>query len=291
MLRTIPLLVVLLVLVAAVVLVMAPAQQPRSEGHNRRPSGSARTGLVVLGMLAVGVAVVLGFSAGDAWPLLPIAIWIAIYLALREWARTRPERERAKAQQTAQAKQRRVDEFGADGVQLMDRADAAVRRIMSSEAATQGWLGELDFTGDVSMIADTLRKVTALRTAAVEWAAIPNATADDDRMLRDAQRAATKLETAAAERVKVLHDCSLQAERVDQTLHQQREQAAITEQRDDVRSRLDAMIDGVEMTPSGPSSDSTDAVKARVAAFLELKEMIEEQRRNQTAVDEASDES
>ena len=145
-------------------------------------------------MLAVGVAVVLGFSAGDAWPLLPIAIWIAIYLALREWARTRPQRERAKAQQKVQAKRRRVDEFGADGVELMDRADAAVRRIMSSEAATQGWLGELDFTGDVSMIADTLRKVTALRTAAAEWAAIPNATADDDRMLRDAQRAAAKLE-------------------------------------------------------------------------------------------------
>ena len=285
MLRAIPLLLVLLVLAAAVALVITPAQQPRSERHNRRPSGSASTGLVVLGMLAVGVAVALGFGAGDAWPLLPIAIWIAIYLALREWARTRPQRERAKAQQM-QAKRRRVDEFGADGVELMDRADAAVRRIMSSEAATQGWLGELDFTGDVSMIADTLRKVTALRTAAAEWAAIPNATADDDRMLRDAQRAAAKLETAAAERVKVLHDCSLQAEQVDQTLHQQREQAAITQQRDDVRSRLDAMINGVERTPGGPSSDSTDAVKARVAAFLELKGIIEEQRRNQTAFDE-----
>ena len=194
MLRAIPLLVVLLVLATAVVLLIAPAQQPRSERHSRRPSGSASTGLVVLGMLAVGVAVVLGFSAGDAWPLLPIAVWIAIYLALREWARTRPQRERAKAQQTAQAKRRRVDEFGADGVQLMDRADAAVRRIMSSEAATQGWLGELDFTGDVSMIADTLRKVTALRTAAAEWAAIPNATADDDRCsaTRNAQRRSWK---------------------------------------------------------------------------------------------------
>ena len=286
MLRAIPLLVVLLVVAAAVVLVITPAQQPRSERHNRRPSGSASTGLVVLGMLAVGVAVALGFGAGDAWPLLPIAIWIAIYLALREWARTRPQRERAKAQQKTQAKRRRVDEFGADGVELMDRADAAVRRMMSSEAATQGWLGELDFTGDVSMIADTLRKVTALRTAAAEWAAIPNATADDDRMLRDAQRAAAKLKTAAAERVKVLHDCSLQAEQVDQSLRQQREQAAITQQRDDVRSRLDAMINGVERTASGPSSDSTDAVKARVAAFLELKGIIEEQRRNQTAFDE-----
>ena len=287
MLRAILLLVVLLVLAAAVLLVITPAQQPRSERHNPRPSGSTSTGLVVLGMLAVGVAVVLGFSAGDVWPLLPIAIWIAIYLALRERARTRPQRERAKAQQQKQAERRRVDEFGADGVQLMDRADAAVRRIMSSEAATQGWLGELDFTADVSMIADTLRKVTALRTAAAEWAAIPNATADDDRMLRDAQRAAAKLEAAAAERVKVLHDCALQAERVDQTLHHQREQAAITQQRDDVRSRLDAMIDGVERTPSGPSSDSTDAVKARVAAFLELKEIIEEQRRNETAFDES----
>ena len=286
MLRAIPLLVVLLVLAAAVVLVTTPARQPRSENHDRRPSGSVSTALVVLGMLAVGVAVVLGFSAGDAWPLLPIAIWIAIYLALRERARTRPHRERAKAQQKTQAKRRRVDEFGADGVQLVDRADAAVRRIMSSEAATQGWLGELDFTGDVSMIANTLRKVTALRTAAAEWAAIPNATADDDRILRDAQRAATKLEAAVAERVKILHDCSLQAERVDQTLHQQREQAAITEQRDDVRSRLDVMINGVEMTPSSPSSDSTDAVKARVAAFLELKGIIEEHRRNPTAFDE-----
>jgi hypothetical protein len=286
MLRAIPLLVVLLVVAAAVVLVITPTQQPRSERHNRRPSGSASTGLVVLGMLAVGVAVALGFGAGDAWPLLPIAIWIAIYLALREWARTRPQRDRAKAQQKMQEKRRHVDEFGADGVELMDRADAAVRRIMSSEAATQGWLGELDFTGDVSMIADTLRKVTALRTAAAEWAAIPNATADDDRMLRDAQRAAAKLKTAAAERVKVLHDCSLQAEQVDQTLHQQREQAAITQQRDDVRSRLDAMINGVERTSSGPPSDSTDAVKARVAAFLELKGIIEEQRRNQTAFDE-----
>lgn len=229
-------------------------------------------------MLALGVAVVLGFSTGDAWPLLPFAIWIAIYLVLRERARTRPQRERAKAQQKRQAERQRVDEFGADGVELMDRADAAVRRIVSSEAATQGWLGELDFTADVSMIADTLRKVTALRTAAAVWAAIPNATADDERMHREAQRAAAQLEAAVAERVKVLHDCSLQAERVDQTLHRQREQAAITQQRDDIRGRLSAMIDGVEMTPNGAPSESTDAVQARVAAFLELKGIIEEQR-------------
>lgn len=260
MIRAILVVLLLALLVTVVVLVATCGRPPHAEQPPARLSGSATTVLTVLAMLAVGLAIVLAITAGDVWPLLPVAIWIAIYLVVRQRAEPRAHRE-----------QQRVEEFDADGVELMERADAAVERIMSSDAATQGWLGDLDFTTDLATIADTLREVTTLRRTAAEWAAIPDATTDDDRMLRDAQHAAAKLKAVAAERVKVLDDCASQAECVDHALHRQREQAAVRQQRDDVGSRLNAMIDGIEMTPTGPSSESTDAVTARVAAFLELR--------------------
>ncbi|MFZ0833690.1 MAG: hypothetical protein WAM92_11500 [Mycobacterium sp.] len=48
---------------------------------------------------------------------------------------------------------------------------------------------------------------------------------------------------------------------------------------DEARSRLSAELYGVAATPSPPVSNAADAVTARVAAFRELKGLIDEQRR------------
>lgn len=277
MIRLALLSVILLVLVTAVILVTRGG--PDDAPTDRYLSEGATTTLVVLGMLAIGVAITLGFTVGDAWPLLPIGAWAGAYLAVRAHDRNRPQRERAKLEQRRDAARRRLDEFGADGAALLDEAEAAIARINGTRAATQGWLGRPDFTADVDMIAGSLRKITALRSASDEWAALPNPTAEDRAQIDDAQLAIGKLKAAVAERISILHDCADQAEEVDRALEQQHEHHVIEQRRDDLRGRLSALLTGTAMASPAEPSEATDLVRSRVAAFHELEATIERHRR------------
>ncbi|MGV0838466.1 hypothetical protein [Mycolicibacterium thermoresistibile] len=277
MIRLALLAVILLVLVTAVVLVTRGG--PHDAPTDRHLSEAATTTLVVLGMLAIGVAITLGFTVGDGWPLLPIGAWAGAYLAVRAHDRNRPQRERAKLEQRRDAARRRLDEFGADGAAMLDEAEAAIARINGTRAATQGWLGQPDFTADVEMIADSLRKITALRSASDEWAALPNPTDEDRAQITDAQRTIGEIKAAVANRLQILQDCADQAEEVDRALEQQHGQHVLAQRRDDLRGRLSALLTGASMTPPPEPSEATDLVRSRVAAFHELEATIERHRR------------
>lgn len=276
MIRVVLLAVILLVLITAVALVTQG--RPRDAPTERHLSEAATTTLVVLGMTALGGAITLGFTVGDGWPLLPIGAWVGAYLMVRARARSRPARERARLEQRRAAARHRLDEFGADGVALLADANAAIQRITDTDAATQGWLGQLDFTADTARIADALRRITALRKASDEWAALPNPTDDDRALITDAQRTIGNLKTAVENRLQILQDCADQAEQVDRALRQQHEQRAIQRRRDDLRSRLGTLLTGAAMTLPAEPSEATDLVRSRVAAFHELQATIEQHR-------------
>lgn len=265
MIRALLFAAVLAILVTAAV-VLVTAGRP----HVRRVSTEATRGLAGLAIFAISLAVVLAFTAGDLWPLTPLVLWVAAFIAVRERAIRRVEQERSRRRQ-------RVDSFGAHGVELMDRADAAVGRITTSEAATEGWLGDLDFSPDIAMIADTLEKITALRATASELAAITTSTPEDMRQLHESRSAVARLEESVAARVQALEDCAAQTKRIDQMLQRQRDELRIAQHRDDVRGRLDALLRDDDDTPL--PSEATDAVTARVSAFHELKGVVDAQRR------------
>ena len=227
--------------------------------------------LGVLGIVAVVSSIGLATTVGDGWPLLPLLLWLVIFVGAWYWTTSEPTRWPDEPR----------EEFGEEGTELIERADAAVGRILSSEAASLGWLGdpaELDFKPDLMMIADNLKKAQALRKVMAELSALPTPTADDNRLLEEARSAVRKLEEAVRTRVKTLEECADESAKVDRSLCDEEEQARITERRDDVRSRLSAMLYGVEVSGESQPSESADAVKARVDAFRELKGMIDEQR-------------
>jgi hypothetical protein len=264
MIRALLLAAVLAVLVTAAV-VLVTGGRPRV----RRISTKASRGLAGLAILAISLAVVLAFTAGDLWPSTPLVLWVAAFLAVRERATRRVEQERRRRRQ-------RLESFGEHGVELMDRADAAVGRITTSEAATEGWLGDLDFSPDIAMIADTLEKITALRATASELAAITTSTPDDMRQLRESRSAVARFEQSVAARVQALENCAAQTKRIDQMLQRQRDEVRITQQRDEVRGRLDALLRDDD---AAPPSEATDAVTARISAFHELTDVLDAQRR------------
>jgi len=277
MIRAVLLAVILLVLVTAVAVVTRGG--PRDAPTDRRLSDAATTTLVVLGMLALGVAITLGFTVGDGWPLLPIGAWVGAYLVVRVRDRTRPQRERATLEQRRDAARRRLDEFGPDGVAALDEAETLIDRILHTEAAQHGWLGDLDFGADTEMIAAAQRRITELRKACDEWAALPDPMPVDADLIVDAQRSIGELKAAVAERLQVLHDCANQAEAVDRALAQQREQDAVEHRRDQLRVRITALRTGTRAASQREPSEATDLVRSRVAAFQELQATIQAHRR------------
>lgn len=200
----------------------------------------------------------------------------------REAARKKAEEERRCAVARRKAERReRVEEFGESAVRLIERAQSAADRVVVTEAAYMGWLGdpgELDFSPDLLMITTSLRSGANLRKLAGELKALPDHTDGDRARLADAKRSAEKLWRQASDRAKLLEECATQARRIDESLKEEREEARIAELRDDVASRLDAALYGVAATPESPPSDSADKVIALVAAYQEIKGTLERDR-------------
>jgi hypothetical protein len=288
----------------------AAAKSAEAEAEARRKrkrlSDAETYTLVALMFVAIIVSIVLAIKAGAMWPLLPFVVWFFIFSALRDRAKSGPQRKSGKkhaqvmrdtevrdreAERQWLLERERIDEFGEEGVRLIARANDAVERILATEAAREGWLGkldDLDFSADQSMITENLKQVSAFRLVIAELVAIPNRTVDDDRLRKDAAQAVGLLEAAVRQRVRMLLGCAHEAEEVDRILERERKEAHIAEKRDDVRSRLAAMVYGVELASTDRDSESADAVNARVAAFRELKGGIEIPPRNEEVVREDS---
>ncbi|WP_285033704.1 hypothetical protein [Mycolicibacterium sp. lyk4-40-TYG-92] len=171
---------------------------------------------------------------------------------------------------------RLVEEFGADGVELLDGAQVAIDRIERSEAATGGWLGnDLDFAGDLTTIRENCRATKELRGLITELSDLAEPDSDDLAMLEDARSKARRLEVASRQRVDDLRTCADKAEEIDRSLRDDRARAALAEKREDVRSRMSARLYGVEVTPPQAPSSSVDKITALAAAYAEIRGKID----------------
>lgn len=164
-----------------------------------------------------------------------------------------------------------IEEFGTDGVAMLDGAQAAIDRIKCSEAATGGWLGDdLDFTDDLTTIRENCRATRELDDLIAELSDLADPDSGDVAMLEDARTKVRQLEFQSQRRVEALRTCADKADEIDQSLRDDRARAALAEKRDDIRSRLAAKLYGVEATPSAPSS-SVDRITALAEAYAEIR--------------------
>jgi hypothetical protein len=176
--------------------------------------------------------------------------------------------------------QRRAD-FDAEGARLYEQAAASVAQIAGSEAARAGWLGDpsdFDFRSDLAAMAANLRRAEEIRKVREEGASITHLTAADKKMLDDAQRAIAALKNAAKERSRLIEECARQAADIDTQLADDRERGVSAKRREDLRNRLGPMLYGTQNMPAEIPSESADVVKARAAAFRELRDVLRNYR-------------
>lgn len=189
----------------------------------------------------------------------------------------------AKRRQQEQEKQR-VDAFGKQGAALVKRAIASVQGIKSSEAASTGWLGDVDFTPDLAGIEANFREARDLRRKSDDLSALPKPNDDDRKIIAEAKTTIARLERKSKERVELLERCAAEAHLIDESLRRQREEARLAEKREELHGELAAMLYKVEaIEATTPAESAADAVMARVQAYRDIKGQIERAREDSGA--------
>ena len=248
-----------------------------------------------LGIAAFIATLTLGSVApGAAW--MPVVAWIVAVYVIRQRAelmetpqqrKVREAAERAQAEQDekraaarkAIAERKRVDSFTKDGLALMAKARTAVSAVRATEAARDGWLGDqadLDFSADLTFISEALLQARRIEKVVERSKKIPDPSADDVVMLRDAEKTMKALRADAKGRVGIIEDCVKQAREIDRLLAEERRQQEFDKQRAAARRQLAAELHLVEVRSPARHSDTADAIAARVQAFRELKNVVDE---------------
>jgi hypothetical protein len=187
--------------------------------------------------------------------------------------------KREREEQARRKRQRRIDALGKQNAQRVESALSAARRVTASEAARAGWLGDVDFSVDIKAITDNFKKAHALREVTGKLAALDKPSAEDRKILAEARATIANLERAAIERVELIGKCATEAQLIDKSLCTEREDARVAEQRAELHAKLSAMLYGIEATPdTGQTDSAVEAVMARVQAYREIKNQIQQAR-------------
>jgi hypothetical protein len=244
---------------------------------------------------AYGVVTVLATVLVVVWADLPVkystaqTIWISlligtisgvlvgclVFIAVELW----PAQEQREIQEQERDVRRRADiarELGPHYASIVETTLAAVRHdIRESEAASAGLLGDIDFDADIRGITDNLRKAHGLQNVAATLAALDKPTAEDHKILAEAKATVAKLETAALNRAQLIAKCATEAQLVDKSLHDERQDAKASAQRAELHAKLAAMLYGIEATPdTTPTDSAADGVLLRVQAYRDIKTQI-----------------
>lgn len=176
-------------------------------------------------------------------------------------------------------KQQRIGTLGKQNAALVESALSSVKQVGASEAARAGWLGDIDFSADVKAITGNFEKAHALRGVIGKLSALDKPSAEDRKILAEAKTTAANLEAVAIERVELIGKCAKEAQLIDKSLRTEREDARVAEQRAELHAKLSAMLYGIEASPETTQQDSAvDAVMARVQAYREIKNQIQQAR-------------
>jgi hypothetical protein len=253
-----------------------------------------------LGIAAFIATLTLGSVApGASW--MPLVAWLVAVCVIRHRAELTKTPEQRKAREAAErlqaeqdekraaarkaiAERKRVDSFTKDGLALMTKARTAVSAVRATEAAREGWLGDqadLDFSADLTLISEALLQARRIEKVVQRSKKIPDPSADDVAMLRDAERTVTTLRTEAKGRVGIIEDCVKQAREIDRLLAEERRQQEFDKQRDAARRQLAAELYVAEVRSPARHSDTADAIAARVQAFRELKNVVDDKVRQE----------
>lgn len=246
--------------------------------------------------LIFGVLFLISVIPKEVWIFLGVCAAVAlvtwlIYAISEGVQKSRIEAaKQAKAEQAAKAaaakrereerarreKQARIETLGPSNASLVEGALAAAKEVSASEAARAGWLGDVDFSADISWISSTFAKAYSLRGVHSKLAALKKPSTDDRKLLLEAEGTIAELEDAAKQRVALICRCAVEAQHIDGSLRAEREDAKIAEQRAELHARLSAMLYGIEAAPTIETDDSAvDAVMARVQAFRDIKNQID----------------
>lgn len=255
----------------------------------------------VVGGVIVFVIIVIAAIPKEIWIAFGVMAGIGILIAVmgkavtsfqkhRDEARDREEDRRA-AQAEAEAKQRqrrareekqrRIDALGTKNAEIVESVQLSVKQVAATEAARAGWLGEVDFTADLNGITESFQKAHSLRKVAGELSALDHPSAEDRKVLADAKATADNLERTARERSALIAKCATEARRIDESLRNERKDAKTAEQRAELHGKLSAMLYGIEATPvASPDCSSASAVLARVQAYREIENQIQQARKD-----------
>jgi len=287
------LLVVLLVMLVGEILKGIVAALCATDREASSPTEAAT--IAGLGVVAFLAAVVIGSVGLPAW-WVPLVLWLVGLSIVRHRAplketpaqrAVREATERKQAEQDEKraaarkvvAERKRADSFTKDGLALLQRANSAVDEVNATEAARDGWLGEptdFDFSADVGRISEALLQARRIEKVVERSKKIPDPSPDDVAMLRDAEKTVKTLRAEAKGRVKILDDCVKQAREIDRLLAEERHQQEVDRQREAARRQLAAELFVARVRPSTRDSDTADAIAARVQAFRELKNIVDE---------------
>lgn len=172
----------------------------------------------------------------------------------------------------------RVDALGKQGAALLKLATSSVQRLVSTEAAKGGWLGDVDFAPDLEEIEANLLKARALRRKADELSALSTPDVDDREIIAEAKSTTAHLERRTKERVELLEKCGSEARLIDESIRREREGAQLAVKREELHGELAAMLFETEATRATHDQSSTDAVMSRVQAYRDIKGEIERAR-------------
>lgn len=222
-----------------------------------------------------------------------VVSWAGYKVVVAPERRSYEAQERARIEQAALAakakhqreervrkeKQRRIDTLGKRNAVLVESALSAVKQVDASEAARSGWLGDVDFSPDIKGANENFEKVHALRGVIGKLSALDKPSAEDRKILVEAKTTAANLEVAAIERVELIGKCAKEVQLIDKSLRTEREDARVAKQRAELHAKLSAMLYGIEATPETTQQDSAaDAVMARVQAYREIRNQIQQAR-------------
>jgi hypothetical protein len=249
-----------------------------------KKSSSEGSGAGVIGFAVLFIIGLLMKIPPEVWIGLGVVVAVIAVMGLIAWAVSAAAKRREAAEQQAvvdraarakQEKKARLDTLGKANASLVESALASVQQVTESEAARDGWLGDVDFTADLQGITDCFAKAHALREVANRLTRLQTPSAHDRTLLAEARTTIANLETTAIERVELIGECAREAKLVDASLRAEREEARAAGQRAELHAELSAMLYGAVAIPSSaPTSSAADAVLARVQAYREIKKQI-----------------